>query len=634
MAIGTKKTRQRKAYPPICDYGYIGDCHSAALISRSGSIDWCCMPRIDSSSCFGRILDWEKGGYCQIAPTDPYEVSRRYVGETLTLETLYRTNEGEVCLLDFFPMRKGGAQKPHQQILRIAEGRKGRVRLRVHIAPRFDYGAIRPWIRPYKGPHFIAMGGKDGLLFSGNFFLEKKDHHDLQGFCTVEEGQRVHLSILYQKPESLEEGLIEVPDPEELDRRFTETLKWWESWFPKKKIKGPCADLVRRSAIVLKGLSNAPTGAIAAAPTTSLPEVPAGARNWDYRFSWIRDSTLALRSLGELGHTKEADGFRRFVQRSAAGSAEEIQILFGVGGERRLQEYELAELEGYRGARPVRIGNAAETQRQLDVYGELLDLAWQWHKRKHSPDEDYWNFIVALVEMTAELWDGPDRGIWEMRCEPRHFTYSKAMCWVVFDRGIRLARDLKRAAPLSKWEKKREEIRSRVEREGYDHKRGVFVQAFGHPEMDASLLLLPIIGFVDFKDERMIRTTNRVMEELVESGLLRRYLPGQDGLEGKEGVFIACTFWLAECLARQGRLSLAREYFERALSTCNDLGLFSEEYDPKTKEMLGNFPQAITHLSFVSAAVALGENGGIECPAPKASRTIIGKNDSRKGGEP
>ncbi len=612
MKAGSKSNGQEKAYPPIKDYAYIGDCHSAALISGSGSIDWCCMPRIDSSSCFGRLLDWGKGGYCQIVPEDPYEMSRQYLGESLVLETSFQTERGEVRLLDFFTMREGGAHHPYRQILRILEGRKGEVRVRIHIAPRFDYGTIRPWVRPYQGPHYVAMGGNDGLLLSGDFSFKKKDHHDLVGSCTVREGQRVRLSIIHQKPETLEEGLIKVPDALELDRRLEETLEWWKSWVPERKIQGPFADLVHRSAIVLKGLTNAPTGAIAAAATTSLPETPRGSRNWDYRFSWIRDSTLAVRSLGELGYTKEADGFRRFVQRSAAGSAEELQILFGVGGERRLHEHELDELEGYREARPVRIGNAAESQRQLDVYGELLDLAWRWHRRGHSPDEDYWNFILDLVNMTMELWDTPDRGIWEMRCEPRHFTYSKAMCWVAFDRGIRLARDLKREAPLSKWEEKREEVRDRVEREGYDSKRGVFIQAFGHPEMDASLLLLPIIGFVDFKDERMIRTTDRIMEELMESGLLRRYPPGNDGLEGEEGAFIACTFWLAECLAQQGRRSRAREFFERALSTRNDLGLFSEEYDPARKEMLGNFPQALTHLSFISAAMALGEGHRIQ----------------------
>jgi GH15 family glucan-1,4-alpha-glucosidase len=602
-----KRAGQEKAYPPIRDYGYIGDCHSAALISRSGSIDWCCMPRIDSSSCFGRLLDWEKGGYCQIVPADPYEVSRRYLGESLVLETSFRTGQGEVRLLDFFTMREGGEQEPYRQILRIVEGKKGKVGLRIDIVPRFDYGVVRPWVRSYPGGHYIAIGGKDGLLLSGDFSLGKKDRHNLAGSFTLREGQRIHLSILYHKPETLEEGRVEVPDAEELDRRLEETLEWWNSWIPERRIQGPFGDRVWRSAIVLKGLSNAPTGAIAAAATTSLPEAYGGARNWDYRFSWIRDSTLAVRSLGELGCTTEADGFRRFVQRSAAGSAEELQILFGVGGERRLHEHELPELDGYRGARPVRIGNAAESQRQLDVYGELLDLAWRWHRRGHSPDEDYWDFIVDLVNRTMELWESPDRGIWEMRCEPRHFTYSKAMCWVAFDRGIRLARDLRREAPFSKWEKIREEVRSRIEREGYDARRGVFIQAFGHPEMDASLLLLPIVGFVDFKDERMIRTTDRIMKELAESGLLRRYPPGNDGLEGEEGVFIACTFWLAECLARQGRMSQAREFLERALSTANDLGLFSEEYDPRSGEMLGNFPQAFTHLSFISAAAALGK---------------------------
>jgi GH15 family glucan-1,4-alpha-glucosidase len=344
-----------------------------------------------------------------------------------------------------------------------------------------------------------------------------------------------------------------------------------------------------------------------AAPTTSLPEAPGGSRNWDYRFSWIRDSSFAVRSLVELGYESEADGFRRFVERSAAGNAGDLQIVYGVGGERRLSELELPKLEGYRGARPVRAGNAAATQLQLDVFGELLDLAWRWHERGHSPDDDYWRFILELCNAAARLWTEPDRGIWEVRGRPLHFVHSKAMCWVALDRGLRLAEASARAAPVKRWTLARDRIRRAIETKGYDRDRGVFVRSFGMKTMDASLLLLPTAGFVDHDDPRMIRTTDQIRKELDRDGLLLRY-KGADGLRGKEGAFLACSFWLAECYAHQGRYDEARVVFDRTVSTGNDLGLFSEEFDVATGEMLGNFPIGLTHLSHIAAAVAMAEH--------------------------
>jgi GH15 family glucan-1,4-alpha-glucosidase len=597
-------------YPAIGDYAYIADCHSSALISRWGSIDWCCMPRLDSRSCFGRLLGWQQGGYCQIVPVEFGETRRRYLPDTLVLETTFRTPNGEARLLDCFTMRQGGGHRPYQQILRLLEGLKGRVTFQVEIVPRFDYGAIKPWLRRRHHHHwdyYTAVGGSDGLLISGDVHLTIQPRHDLTGTCTVEAGQRAHLSLLYRRPEALDEGRGEPPGLEALERRLDETITWWRVWSSRGQVEGPYAEQARRSAIILKGLTNAPTGAIAAAPTTSLPEAPGGSRNWDYRFTWVRDSVFTVRSLAELGHVKEADGFRRFMERSAAGSAAELQILFGVGGERRLHEHEVKELAGYRGATPVRIGNAAEAQMQLDVYGELLDLAWSWHQRGNSPDNDYWEFLVELVNAAVDLWMQPDRGIWEMRGTPRHFVHSKVMCWAACDRGIKLAQDLGRDGPVAVWQQARDEMRRVIETQGYDAKRGVFMQAFGYPRMDAALLLLPLVGFVDYHDARMIRTTEAIREELEEDGLLRRYAPDNDGLEGKEGVFLACSFWLAECLARQGRHQDAHRVLQRAIATGNDLGLFSEEYDTKTGEMLGNFPQGLTHLSLIAAIVALAE---------------------------
>ena len=447
-----------------------------------------------------------------------------------------------------------------------------------------------------------------------------EDRHRLRGSWRVKPGEHHYLALYYARPESLDEGQVTPPEAADMEKRLTATLAWWRRW--SGKAASTCVDInqVRRSAAVLKGLTNAPTGAIAAAATTSLPEAPGGQRNWDYRYSWIRDSYFTVRSLAELGFVAEADGFRRFVERSTAGSAEELQILFGVGGERRLHEYPIAELHGYRGASPVRVGNAAQTQRQLDVYGELLDLAWLWHGRGQTPDDDYWEFLVELVDDAVELWKKPDQGMWEMRGEPRHFVLSKAMCWLAFDRGLRLARDTGRKAPLERWEKARAAVRKAVETRGYDRRRGVFIQAFDHPQMDASLLLLPLIGFIDDLDPRMVRTIEAIRADLGEGELLRRYAPGIDGLPGREGVFLAGSFWLAECLARQGRLEEARRVYRRAAETANALGLFAEEYDVEDRRMLGNFPQGLSHLSQIAAAVALARSEKACAPGSDAAQ--------------
>jgi GH15 family glucan-1,4-alpha-glucosidase len=598
-------------YPEIADYGYIADCHSAALVSQTGSIDWCCLPRYDSASCFGRLLDWRKGGFCRIRPAGAYRVSRRYLSETLVLETQFETEDGRVRLLDCMTARQGGEHHPHRQLLRVLEGLEGRVPMTVEVAPVFDYGTVQPWLQKRQN-HFIALGSSNGLLISSDPALEMKHRHRLGGEWAIEEGRRMHLSILWRRPENLDEGLIEPPDIDELDRRLEETIDWWRRWTGQGLVRGEFADDMRRSAIILKGLTHAPTGAIAAAATASLPESIGGTRNWDYRYSWIRDSYFTVRSLVQLGYVDEADGFRRFVERTAAGSADEVQVLFGLGGERRLFERTLEGIEGYRGSRPVRIGNAAENQLQLDVYGELLGLAWIWHQQGRSPDDDYWEFLVSLVNRAAREWIYPDQGIWEMRGRPRHFVHSKAMCWSALDRGIRLAQDTGRNAPLEAWRTERRKIRQAIEERGYDEQRGVFTQAFNIPGMDAALLLLPTTGFVDYKDQRMRRTADAIREALEEDGLLRRYAHGSDGIQDREESFCCCSFWLAECLAHQGRLAEARRVFERALGVGNDLGIYAEAFDPRSGRMLGNFPQGLTHLSLIAAAVAINTAKGSE----------------------
>jgi GH15 family glucan-1,4-alpha-glucosidase len=593
-------------YPSIGDYALIGDCHTAALVSRSASIDWCCFPRFDGGAVFGRLLDWERGGFCQITPVDADHTSaREYLDGTLVLVTTFTAPGGQARLIDAFAMREGGSRRPHRQLLRVVEGVRGTIDLHALIRARFDIGEVRPWLRHHGPNTFSAVGGNDALVVTGDMELAMVDHHDLAGTFRVQAGEKVRLSIVYYAPEVIDPTPPAQPDRAELDRRMDETIAWWQRWTGKLTIDGPHAPEARRSAIVLKALVHAPTGAVVAAPTTSLPESIGHARNWDYRYSWVRDAQFTVRSLTQLGCTEEADGFRRFIERSAAGSADSLQIMYGVGGERRLTEVEL-DLDGYAGSKPVRIGNAAATQQQLDVFGYLMDLAWRWHQRGHSPDDDYWRFLLSLVDHAVDLWQEPDCGIWEMRGKPQHFVHSKVMCWAAVDRGLRLAEASLRKAPVRRWTDAAKEMRAAIEHDGYDTHRGIFTQAFGSGELDSALLLLPAFDFVDYTDERMVRTVDAVCDELDRDGLLLRY-QSDDRLPGDEGVFVACTFWLAECFVRQGRIPEARATFGRAVSTANDLGLFSEEYAPATGDFLGNFPQGLTHLSHIAAAVALTE---------------------------
>ena len=582
----------------------IGDCHTAALVSRSASVDWCCLPRFDSASVFARLLDAERGGYCQIAPTSPdYRSTRAYLPDTLVLATTFDAPGGEARLYDCFTMRKGGGRQPYRQLLRVIEGVRGELELRLVMRPRFDYGGVKPWVRQHGPNRYSAVGGNDAVVVAGDMDLEIVDHHDLEATFSVRAGERRRLSVVYYPPEQLDPEIPPAPDVEELDRRLDATITWWRAWSAKVTIHGPFGPEARRSALVLKAMVNATTGAVVAAPTTSLPESVGHGRNWDYRYSWVRDSQFTVRSLTQLGCITEADRFRRFIERSAAGSAESLQIMYGVGGERRLTEVEL-DLDGYRGSKPVRVGNAAVDQLQLDVFGYLVDLAWRWHERGHSPDDDYWRFLLSLVDRAVALWQEPDCGIWEMRGLPQHFVHSKVMCWAAVDRGLRLSRECLRQAPVKRWERAEREIRDAIEARGYDDQRGIYVQAFDSSELDASLLLLPSVDFVAYDDERMVRTTDAVQEELADGGLVRRYR-ADDRMAGTEGAFVACTFWLAECLAHQGRTTQAEEVFGRAAATANDLGLFAEEFDTDAGLQLGNFPQGLSHLSHIAAAFAL-----------------------------
>ncbi len=498
-------------YPPIADYALIADSNSTALVSRDGSMDWCCIQRLDAGSCFGRLLDREKGGFCSITPKgETRSTSRRYLEETLVLETTFEAEGGEARLIDCYALPADPWEHPYRQILRVVEGVSGHVELDLKVAPRFDYGSIEPWIRQEGVNLYSAIGGNDGLLISSDADISTTNDHALEATISVHAGERVRLSILSVPPEKLDYDRPEAPDAAEVDRRLDDTIQRWRGWASGLRFDGPYRPGVLRSALVVKALMNDCTGAVAAAPTTSLPESPGGEMNWDYRYSWIRDSFFSVRSLTDVGFEEAADRFRRFIERSAAGSARKLQIMYGVGGERRLTEETLDHLEGYRGARPVRVGNAAAGQLQLDVYGELLELAWRWHRRGNSPDDDYWRFLLELVDAAADRWCEPDQGLWELRGDPKHFVHSKVMCWAALDRGLRLAEECMRKAPDRRWKKAREEIRERIESEGYDADRGVFIQAFGHRDLDAALLLLPRVDFVDYRDERMVRTVDAV----------------------------------------------------------------------------------------------------------------------------
>jgi GH15 family glucan-1,4-alpha-glucosidase len=595
-------------HPTIGDYGMIGDCHSAALVSSGGSIDWCCLPRYDSGSTFGRLLDHDRGGYCSIAPAAGEQVasSREYLDSTLVLATTFALPSGDVRILDLFLVTERPRPGWQREILRVVEGRRGVVELDVRVAPRFDYGEVRPWIRRHSHHMHSAIGGNDGLLVWCEQELEEDPRHELAARVRVSAGDRLRLLLRYSPPELVGDDPPE-PEPSSLDRDLDRAIRWWRRWGQTIRLEGGAEPGARRSGYVLKAMAHRPTGAIAAAPTTSLPEVIGGVRNYDYRFAWVRDSSFSSRAFAELGCVEEADAFRAFIMRSAAGHADDLQVVYGVGGERRLHVGELSGVRGYRGSAPVRVGNAAAGQRQLDAYGELVNLTWRWHRRGHSPDDDDWRFLASLIDHAAESWRLPDCGIWEWPGKPDHFVHSKVLCWSTLDRGIRLAEECMRQAPIRRWKRARDELRREIERRGYDRRRGVYVQAFDRKMMDAALLLLPTVEFVDWRDERMVRTTAAIREELhAGEGLLYRYRR-RDGLPGQEGAFLCCSFWLAECLAHQGELVDAQEVFDAAVTSSNDLGLFSEQVNPRTRELLGNFPQGLTHLAHISAALALAQ---------------------------
>jgi GH15 family glucan-1,4-alpha-glucosidase len=592
-------------YPPIKDYAFISDCNNTALVSCAGSIDWCCMPRPDSDSCFGRLLDWNQGGYCSVSPTEKhFKTSRSYIPGTMILETHFHGEKGEAKLIDFFTMNESNTRQDHYDLVRIIEGVSGEIELCAEIYPRFDYGEIVPRVREHEPGSWTAIGSNKGLVVHSDIAFDVVDHKALTATILVKAGTRSRLVIYFDYPELLDHVPTQKDFAHGTDAVLEHTCQWWKGWADKI-----CAECVYdhhsvRSALVLKALTFERTGAIIAAPTTSLPEWIGGPRNWDYRFSWVRDSVFTVRVLYELGYEYEAEHFLRFIQRASAGSAEELQIMYGVDGKRRLTEIEIEWLEGYRQSKPVRIGNFAAKQNQLDIYGEIIEIASIWDASGHPINAEYWDFLSDVINAVCKEWVNPDYGIWEFRGGPADFVHSKTMCWGALEQGIKLAKDKQFPAPIERWMKTKDEIREAIETHGYDRERGIFVQSFNSKYLDAALLLLPRTGFIMYDDPRMIRTTDAICNALDRQGLLARY-DSPDGLPGKEGSFLPCTFWLVRCLAYQGRLDKAWEYYRRALGSANDIGLFSEEYDIEHDIMLGNFPQGLSHVSQISAKLAL-----------------------------
>jgi GH15 family glucan-1,4-alpha-glucosidase len=574
----------------IEDYALIGDCETAALVCRNGSIDWLCWPRFDSGACFAALLGTPDNGRWQIAPVaEKARVSRRYRANTLVLETQFITADGEAVLIDFMPPRQ---QASH--IMRVVVGRRGSVVMRTELIIRFDYGFSVPWVRRSDRGDLLAVSGPNLLVLRTPVELRGEGLTTVGEF-TISAGQTVPFVMTYA------ESHLPMPDPPDADRALVHTEKFWEAWTSTHQTLGQYADCVTRSLITLKALTYEPTGGIVAAPTTSLPEQIGGPRNWDYRYCWLRDATLTLLALMNSGYYDEAECWRDWLLRAAAGSPSQLQIMYGVAGEKRLVEWELAGLSGYEGSTPVRIGNAAADQLQLDVFGEVMDALHQARVGGVKHLAAGWDFQQALLSQLEKVWSSPDEGIWETRGGRRHFTHSKVMAWVAFDRGIKSAEVFGLEGAVERWSRVRAEIHEEVCQEAFNPSLGAFVQAYGSNQLDASALLMPTVGFLPPDDARIIGTVKAIERKLLRNGLLLRY-DAADGLPPGEGAFLACSFWLADLYALLGRWDDARALFERLMSLCNDVGLLSEEYDPSAKRLLGNFPQAFSHIALVNTA--------------------------------
>jgi GH15 family glucan-1,4-alpha-glucosidase len=583
----------------IEDYGLLGDLQTAALVGRDGSIDWLCLPSFDSPACFAALLGGPEAGFWRLAARGEEHCSgRRYLGDSLVLETEWATETGVVRVFDCMPPR---GTEP--DLVRIVEGVSGSVEMDMEIRLRFDYGRIVPWVRRIDG-QFMAIAGPDSVALKTPVELESRDFTTRARF-TVRAGERIPFVLTYS-PSHL--GLPESVDAE---TELESTLAYWETWMQSLKYDGEWGEAVRRSLITLKALTYAPTGGIVAAATTSLPEAIGGPRNWDYRYCWLRDASFALDALMETGFIDEAAAWRDWLLRAAAGDPADLQIMYTIDGTRRIPEYELDWLSGYEGSLPVRIGNAASDQFQLDVWGQALDGLHHARLAGIPADAEAWALQKALVRFIEKNWSQPDNSLWEVRGPRRHFVHSKVMAWAGVDSMVQAVRDFGLEGPVERWEALRDEIQADVIANGFDTDRQTFTQFYGSDGLDAALLLIPVVGFLPWDDPRVVSTIEAIQAELCEDGFILRYRPeadgGVDGLPGDEGAFIACSFWLVDALAGIGRVDEARAMFERLLSLRNDLGLLSEEHDPVTGRQLGNTPQAFSHVGLVNSAIDLSE---------------------------
>ena len=599
----------------IEDYALIGDCRTAALVGSDGSIDWACFPCFDSGACFAALLGAPEHGRWLIAPAGAVLRTRRNYREgTLVLETEFDTDEGTVRVIDCMPLAE-----QRRDIVRVVEGVRGQVAMRMELIMRFDYGSIVPWVR--RPDHsLLATAGPDMLELRTEVPTRGEDQTTVAEF-TVSQGQRIPFVLNYHQ------SYEAAPPAIDAERALEAAERAWREWSGRSTYEGRWSAAVMRSLLTLKALTYAPSGGIIAAPTTSLPEQPRGVRNWDYRFCWLRDATFTLNALLLAGYQDEAVAWREWLLRAVAGNPESLQILYSITGARRLDESVLSWLPGYGGAAPVRIGNAASKQFQLDVYGEVMDTLHLARCAGLHPDPQSWNIQVCLLAFLESNWEKEDEGIWEIRGLRRHFTHSKVMAWVAFDRGVKAIERFGKDGPLERWQRVRTAIHAQVCEAGFDAQRNTFVQSYGSTQLDASLLLIPLVGFLPPGDPRVRGTVEAIERELLADGLVRRYstATGLDGLPPGEGVFLPCSFWLADNLALIGRQEEAEALFERLLALRNDVGLLSEEYDPREHQMRGNFPQALTHMALINTARLLSlparqaRQSGIQGDRPAAA---------------
>ncbi|MBX9680232.1 MAG: glycoside hydrolase family 15 protein [Gemmataceae bacterium] len=585
---------------PLEDYALLGDCQSCALVSRYGSIDWLCVPNFDSAACFAALLGAPQHGRWLIAPRDGNPAGRRYRDGTLILESDFHAPGGEVQIIDCMPPR---TEEP--DIARIVVGKRGKTAMRLEFAPRFDYGSIVPWVRRCEGRHgtkhaATMIAGPDAVMLDSPVELHREGASIVADF-EVSEGQRLAFVMSYHPSH---QTAAKMPDAEQAIQRAEE---WWRSWSDRCTYRGQWREEVHRSLIVLKALTFAPTGGIVAAATASLPEHLGGVRNWDYRYCWLRDATFTLYALRSNGYLEEAKAWNEWLLRAIAGDPAQMNIMYGIDGRRRLTEFELPWLPGYENSKPVRIGNAAHSQFQLDVFGEAIDAMYQAQADGIEPNPDAWRTLKVVTKYLEHAWHEPDEGIWEVRGPRQHFTHSKVMAWIAFDRMTKMAEEKRERRDAARWKAERDALRAEICAKGYDAKRKSFVQHYGAKHLDASLLMIPLVGFLPPDDPRVVGTVEAIQRELMHDGLVRRYLTEetQDGLPAGEGAFLACSFWLCDCLSLMNRRNEANELFERLLAIRNDVGLLSEEYDIEKRRLVGNFPQAFSHVGLVNSALNL-----------------------------